>query len=181
LVSGQTNSVQNGIYVVDTGNWQRATDFDDSRDVSKGTIGIITEGTYQDQFWMVTTSGTIRPGTTAISFAVGIPSTSILSLSSGSSLVGFLQAGTGAVAGTTCNACAAGDAGCFRYWITAEGSSSSEGSPAGSCSLSNAGWSGVTQANLGLFTTTANFRTNNLSKNLAIDEFDSRRQTFIGQ
>jgi len=90
-------------------------------------------------------------------------------------------AGTGAVAGTTCNACAAGDAGCFRYWITAEGSSSSEGSPAGSCSLSNAGWSGVTQANLGLFTTTANFRTNNLSKNLAIDEFDSRRQTFIGQ
>ena len=100
LAPVQTNSVQNGIYVVDTGSWQRATDFDDSRDVSKGTIGLITEGSYQDQFWMVTTSGTIRPGTTAISFAVGIPSISILALSSGSSLFGFLQSGTGAVART---------------------------------------------------------------------------------
>lgn len=100
LVSGQTNSVQNGIYVVDTGSWQRATDFDDSRDVSKGTIGVITEGSYQDQFWMIATSGTIRPGTTAISFAVGIPPTSILSLATGSSLVGFMQSGVGAVART---------------------------------------------------------------------------------
>jgi hypothetical protein len=100
LVTGQTNSVQNGIYVADTGAWQRATDFDDSRDVSKGTIGVIMEGTYQNQFWMVTTSGTIRPGSTSISFAVGIPPLSILALASGSSLVGFLQSGAGAVAMT---------------------------------------------------------------------------------
>jgi len=92
-------------------------------------------------------------------------------------------AGAGAVAGVTCNTCAAGDAGCFRYWITAEGTASSDASPTGVCSLNNAGWSGVEQANLGLFTTSANFRANNnsLSKTLAVDEFDSRRQTFIGQ
>jgi hypothetical protein len=89
--------------------------------------------------------------------------------------------GAGAVSGVTCNAANAGDPGSFRYWITAEGTSSSDGSPTGTCSLNNGGWSGVEQANLGLFTTSANFRTNNLSKNFAVDEFDSRRQTFIGQ
>jgi hypothetical protein len=89
--------------------------------------------------------------------------------------------GSGAVAGVACNTCADGDPGCLRYWITAEGNSSSNGSPTGTCSLNNGGWSGVVQANLGMFTTSANFRTNNLSKNLAVDEFDSRRQTFIGQ
>jgi len=78
-------------------------------------------------------------------------------------------------------ACNGGDAGCFRYWVTAEGTSSSEGSPSGTYSANNNGWSGVTQTNLGLFSTTANFRTNNHSLNLAVDEFDSRRQTFIGQ
>ena len=92
-------------------------------------------------------------------------------------------AGSGAVSGVTCNACAAGDAGCFRYWITAEGTASSDTSPAGTCSLSNAGWSGVKQAQLGLYGTSALFRTNNASStaNLVVDEFDSRRQTFIGQ
>jgi hypothetical protein len=98
LVAGQTSGVNNGIYVVDTGSWQRATDFDDSRDVTKGTIGVILEGTYQNQFWTITTSGTIRPGTTSISFSIGIPPLPILSLSSGSSLIGFIQAGVGAIA-----------------------------------------------------------------------------------
>jgi hypothetical protein len=78
-------------------------------------------------------------------------------------------------------ACSGGSAGCFRYWVTAEGTASSDASPTGTYSASNAGWSGVKQTNLGLFGTSANFRANNLSKNLGIDEFDSRRQTFIGQ
>ena len=92
-------------------------------------------------------------------------------------------AGSGAVVGATCNACNSGDAGCFRYWVTAEGSSSSDASPTGTCSVSNGGWSGVKQANLGLYGTSANFRLNNASSsaNLVVDEFDSRRQTFIGQ
>jgi len=89
--------------------------------------------------------------------------------------------GAGAVLGVTCNAAAAGDPGSFRYWITAEGTASSDASPTGTCSLNNGGWGGVEQANLGLFSTSANFRSGNLSKNFAVDEFDSRRQTFIGQ
>ena len=77
--------------------------------------------------------------------------------------------------------CTGGSAGCFRYWVTAEGTASSEASPTGMYSANNGGWSGIKQANLGLFGTSANFRANNQSKNFAVDEFDSRRQTFIGQ
>jgi len=89
--------------------------------------------------------------------------------------------GSGAVAGATCNTCNAGDAGCFRYWVTAEGTSSSDGSATGTCSLNNGGWSGVKVANLGLSSANANFRGANLNANFSVDEFDSRRQTFIGQ
>ncbi len=94
LLPAQTDPTQNGIWVVDSGAWSRDLDFNDSRDVRKGTIGVIMEGSYQDQFWMVTTSGTIRPGTTAIAFAVGVPPTSILELSTGAGLSGFSHAVT---------------------------------------------------------------------------------------
>jgi hypothetical protein len=77
--------------------------------------------------------------------------------------------------------CAGGAAGCFRYWIAAEGGTApADANPTGTYSASNAGWSGVTQANLGLFGTSAKFRTDNSSKPFQVDEFDSRRQTFIG-
>jgi hypothetical protein len=92
-------------------------------------------------------------------------------------------AGSGAVVGPTCTACAAGAPGCFRYWLTPAGAASSDGSPTGTCSVSNAGWSGVTQANLGLFSPSALFRQFDNTDNaiIVVDEFDSRRQTFIGQ
>ncbi|HEX3896990.1 MAG TPA: hypothetical protein VHW73_12335 [Rudaea sp.] len=78
-------------------------------------------------------------------------------------------------------ACNGGDAGCFRYWVVAEGGTApTDPSPSGTYSASNAGWSGIVQAQLGLYGTTANFRADNASKNFAVDEFDSRRQTFIG-
>jgi hypothetical protein len=79
-------------------------------------------------------------------------------------------------------ACTGGAAGCFRYWIAAEGAATApvDGSPTGTYSASNAGWSGIKQANLGLFSTSSHFRTDDASKNFAVDEFDSRRQTFIG-
>jgi hypothetical protein len=91
--------------------------------------------------------------------------------------------GTGATVGATCNACTAGAPGCFRYWITPAGTSSSDSSPTGTCSENNGGWSGVTQANLGMYGTSALFRQhdNTDASILVVDEFDSRRQTFIGQ
>jgi hypothetical protein len=80
-------------------------------------------------------------------------------------------------------ACNGGDAGCFRVWVAPEGGTApADASPTLTYSANNGGWSGVVQANLGLYSTTSNFRTHNNSAtaNLGVDEFDSRRQTFIG-
>jgi len=74
-----------------------------------------------------------------------------------------------------------GAPGSFRYWITAEGTASTDAAPTGTYAPTNSGWSGVMQANLGRYSTSANFRTNNVGTAFIIDEFDSRRQTFIGQ
>jgi hypothetical protein len=82
---------------------------------------------------------------------------------------------------STAVACNGGDAGCFRYWVVAEGGTAPvDGTPTGTFSANNGGWSGVTQANLGMYGTTKNYRDNNHNANLGVDEFDSRRQTFIG-
>ena len=74
-----------------------------------------------------------------------------------------------------------GSPGSFRYWITPEGTASSDASPTGTYAPTNAGWTGVMQANLGRYSTTVNFRTNNIGNAFVVDEFDSRRTTFIGQ
>lgn len=46
--------------------------------------------------------------------------------------------------------------------------------------LNNSGWGGVDAANLGLAAANNLFRNNHAGKAVAFDEFDSRRQTFIG-
>ena len=70
LVKNQTTASQNGIYTASTSTWSRAADFDGSRDVVTGTLVSITAGTTNaDTFWTVTTTGTITPGTTSITFA----------------------------------------------------------------------------------------------------------------
>jgi hypothetical protein len=57
LVTGQTDTTENGIYAADTGEWQRAEDFDGPRDVVQGTIIVITSGTlYGESVWRVTTA-----------------------------------------------------------------------------------------------------------------------------
>jgi len=42
LVTAQTNSVDNGIYVVDSSDWERAADFDGNRDIVRGTLITVT-------------------------------------------------------------------------------------------------------------------------------------------
>ena len=77
-----------------------------------------------------------------------------------------------------------GSPGSFRYWVSKAADVSSDGTPDGTATPTNAGWSGVTSANLGMFGTSANFRlpANNLAgQPIIVDEFDSRRQTFIGK
>jgi len=71
--------------------------------------------------------------------------------------------------------------GCFRYWIRAEGGAAVADNAADSATaVDNSGWSGAKQANLGLYATAPTFRTTQATKVFSVDEFDSRRQTFIG-
>ncbi len=52
--------------------------------------------------------------------------------------------------------------------------------PTGSINVDNAGWTGIDTAIMGLADSTSSFRTNQATKIIKFDEFDSRRQTFIG-
>jgi len=72
--------------------------------------------------------------------------------------------------------------GCFRYWISdADAASGLDSAPDGSQTINNAGWSGANTAFLGLTTATNAFRANHVGTVIFLDEFDSRRQTFIGK
>jgi hypothetical protein len=96
-------SVNNGIWVVSTGAWARAKDFDGARDVVTGTIvGVVGAGFYE-----VTTAGAITIGTTSIAFAVSVAVgnlaaqlASVLSTALGDGLIGYLRAFAGAAAST---------------------------------------------------------------------------------
>lgn len=71
-------------------------------------------------------------------------------------------------------------AGTFRYWVSDAAAATTDASPTGTAAITDSGWSGVKQVNLGLFGTSAQFRANVATQALIVDEFDSRRQTFIG-
>ena len=75
-----------------------------------------------------------------------------------------------------------GTSGSVRYWLSDAGTATSDGSPTGTLSVNNSGWSGADQASLGMFSASTNYRNNTpATQHLYVDEFDSRRQTFIGQ
>lgn len=63
-----------------------------------------------------------------------------------------------------------------NYWIN----NGTAGTPTGTINVDNAGWVGVDQVFMGLSNGTSSFRTNQATKQVKFDEFDSRRQTFIG-
>jgi hypothetical protein len=69
LVKNQTAGYENGIYVVDTGQWRRAKDFSRNDDVREGTQVLVANGTsYERSLWVVTTNDPIVVGTNAITF-----------------------------------------------------------------------------------------------------------------
>ena len=71
LVKDQSTGSQNGIYVVASGSWTRAADFDNSpgTEVSPGAFTFIEEGTVgANNGYVCTNSGSITIGTTAITF-----------------------------------------------------------------------------------------------------------------
>jgi hypothetical protein len=75
-----------------------------------------------------------------------------------------------------------GASGTFRYWVTSDATVTSDSSPTGSITVNNSGWSGVTQASLGLFAASNNYRSSiGNTTHLYLDQFDSRRSMFIGK
>lgn len=71
LVKNQSTGSENGIYVVDTSSWTRATDFDGtpSNEVTSGAYTFVTEGTSQATTgWVLSTPDPITVGTTALTF-----------------------------------------------------------------------------------------------------------------
>lgn len=70
LVKDQSNAVENGIYNVQSGDWERAKDFDGNTDFQKGTIVYVTDGTTNASgLWSVSSADPPNVGTDSITFA----------------------------------------------------------------------------------------------------------------
>lgn len=71
LAKDQASASANGIYVVATGSWTRATDFDDSTEVTAAAVIPIEQGTVNGgQAYILTgVTGTVTIGTTALTFS----------------------------------------------------------------------------------------------------------------
>ena len=68
LVKNQTDATENGIYYVTSGAWERAPDFDGTRDVVQGTLVAVAEGTDRtNTLWQLSSSGTTI-GTSSLAF-----------------------------------------------------------------------------------------------------------------
>ena len=73
--------------------------------------------------------------------------------------------------------------GTLRYWVNdASTTGLLDGNPTGTITLAggNAGWTGVKTVYMGMSSPTSNYRSVNTNVNAWFDQFDSRRQTFIG-
>ena len=71
LVKNQTDARQNGIYIANTGPWQRARDFDSRRDVTRGTQVFVTDGSTNGRTgWSISSAAPISVGSSTTSFQV---------------------------------------------------------------------------------------------------------------
>lgn len=71
LVKNQSTGSENGIYVVASSSWTRASDFDNTpgTEVTPGAFTFVEEGTVNaDSGWILTTDGAITLGTTSLTF-----------------------------------------------------------------------------------------------------------------
>lgn len=102
LVKNQPSAANNGIYVVASGAWSRASDANTAGDLSPGSLVYIEEGTANaGTSWVLSTTGTVNIGVTNLTFTqfgagVGAGSTSITTL--GTVTTGTWQATAVAVA-----------------------------------------------------------------------------------
>ena len=69
LVKDQSNGAENGIYVVASSSWARATDADANAEVTSGMFVFVERGTVgADNGFVLTTDGTITVGSTSLAF-----------------------------------------------------------------------------------------------------------------
>ena len=70
LVKNQTDGIENGVWVADTGDWERAADFNGVRDVVKGSMLLVTDGgTYGSAVFELATTDPVI-GTSSLVFNV---------------------------------------------------------------------------------------------------------------
>lgn len=89
LLTGQTNAVDNGIWLASTSAWQRAPDFDGPRDAVRGTMVITEFDAGITNVWQLVTPDPVQIGTSELEFQEFLTGT-IGTLS-------FTQSGAGAV------------------------------------------------------------------------------------
>lgn len=71
LVKDQTDPIENGIYIADSGDWVRSPDFDGDRDIVFGTQVFVADGSTNGRtFWYVSTAGNISIGSSDIEFTL---------------------------------------------------------------------------------------------------------------
>jgi hypothetical protein len=89
LLTAQTNTAQNLIYVVQSGAWTIALDDDNTNEIIEGTQVLVAEGSnYAGTNFRVTTTGTITPGTTNVTWVQTYKQTAYTADSMTLSLVG---------------------------------------------------------------------------------------------
>lgn len=64
LLVGQSDASQNGIWVTSSGSWARATDFNESSEVTTGAYVYVQAGDNSAGAWVLVTEGAITVGTT---------------------------------------------------------------------------------------------------------------------
>lgn len=74
----------------------------------------------------------------------------------------------------------AGAAGQLTYWVNAAAGTTEPAASGTIANLDNAAWGGVSAASLGLTAPSANFKNAHAGQVVGFDQFDSRRQTYIG-
>ena len=126
LLTGQTTAAQNGPWVVASGDWTRPPAGADNDELTPGALWLVLAGTANTGTqWRLATTGTITPGTTAVSivqFGAGATYTAGLGLTlTGSAFA--VGAGTGIVVSTGVTAIDTTVVGRkFRGTITGDGS-----------------------------------------------------------
>lgn len=70
LVKGQTDPIENGIYMASTGSWTRAKDADGNRDLVQGTRVLVRSTTVDGVEYELTTANPIVIGATALTFTL---------------------------------------------------------------------------------------------------------------